>query len=364
MSLTDTLIVWGLYQKKVELNLENEMSLDDDEIEEVILNVRGKKFETTWNVLRRAQGTFFSVSLPKEEKYIDINRPNDYFVYILRYMEDGTLPSSSPLDVLLWLDEEFAFYSLKLPDAVPRKTIFEMFNNKMTRVDVAGGRRYDMSSTSLPRRTSRTGSQDFTISLEEKIYIILESEEFITRYDPVTNIFDFPPMPTTSDSLATTVGAHLYLFGYGDLQRYSTQNNVWEEMTPNHDIKDRNRICAVGTDIYVFDQIEEVYHVYDTLKDRWDVVHSSMSDDLGDGSDPTVVLDGLVYMTNVYNGSFYRFDPKTGIHTELERHHTSEDEATIIVLLYETICAIGSDGTESYDMLTDQWTCLSTNWIS
>jgi hypothetical protein len=55
------------------------MSLDDDEIEEVILNVRGKQFETTWNVLRRIQGIFFRTFSPENGNYIDIDRPNDYF---------------------------------------------------------------------------------------------------------------------------------------------------------------------------------------------------------------------------------------------------------------------------------------------
>jgi hypothetical protein len=281
-------------------------------------------------------------------------------------MEDGTLPSSSPLDVLLWLNEEFGFYSFELPDVAPRETtVFEFFNNKMTRIDITEGRRYNVSSTSLLRRTSIVGYQDFTITLEGKIYVIFQNEEFIARYDPVTDVFDFPPMPTTSNSnLAVTVGAHLYLFGHGDLQRYSPKNNVWEEMKSNYRIETSNRICAVGTDIYVFDKIEREYHVYDTLKDRWHVVRSTMPDDLEDGQDFTIVLDGLVYMRNTDRGKFYRFDPKTVIYTALERHDTIENEVILTVGLHETICGVGPEGTESYDRLTDRWTRLSTNRIS
>jgi hypothetical protein len=95
-------------------------SLDDDEIDDDIFNVRGKDFKMTWDVLHRVKKTFFS---PLSENYIDIDRSHDHFEHIIKYMEDGSLPSLSSLKNLLLMQREFEFYSFELPQADPRETI-------------------------------------------------------------------------------------------------------------------------------------------------------------------------------------------------------------------------------------------------
>jgi hypothetical protein len=347
-------------------------SLDDDELDNVILNVRGKEFRTTIGVLHRVKKTFFS---PLSEFYIKIDRSHEHFEHILKYMEDGSLPTSSSLENLLLLKQEFEFYSFELPPADPRETIVLVSNNRVTRIDVTEGRKYDMSSTNVPNPVGGGFDRNFIVSLEGKIYII--GNDKMDRYDPVTDTFDNPPNPTLHYTVATTtVGAHLYVFGHGKLQRYSTESNIWEEMEPNEQIMGYkiSNMCTVGTDIYVFSSDHE--YVYDTRTNRWRGEIRMMPVEFVKSKCSMVVVDGLVYMTSRQdsNDSFYQYDPRTRIYTELSSRHVCDDDVddndlydedengrTTIVVLYGTIYAIRPDGTESYDVGTDRWTVSSTN---
>jgi hypothetical protein len=87
----------------------------DIDAEPVVISVGGKKFNTTFGVIR---DTFFSgLEGGVDKDPIDSGRSNDYFEDVLQYMTDESLPVSGSLSRLLWLKREFHFYAIDLPPA-------------------------------------------------------------------------------------------------------------------------------------------------------------------------------------------------------------------------------------------------------
>jgi hypothetical protein len=337
------------------------------------VTVGGKAFQTTRTVLQQGGvGTFFSSAASQEENYVDIEgRSNTYFDHIVKFMEDGSLPTSVPLHVLLWLKREFHFYSFELPPAAPRESIF-LVNNRVTELDVVTGHKHSLSSTAFPLPREEYVVQ----SINGKIYRFGGSNsDTMESYDLSTQTWDdtLEPMEGLhSEHVATVVGPYLYVLDVVVFERYDTRRGEWETMS-NLSVE-AGAMCAVGTDIYMFSG--SFYsddkgascdtYKYDTLEDQWNVMKGSpVPPSLGLITYSTAVVGDKVYLTSTENdnGTFYRFDPTTGAFTELAPLAERKERSKTIVVKNGNIYAIHPEGTDYYDMGTNRWIQSSTTKI-
>jgi hypothetical protein len=366
------------------------MDNDDDEI---MVVVSGKEFKTTRKVLEESNGFFSMMTHWPDRRFIVDHRSHSYFQHILTFMEDGSLPKSATLEELLWLKEEFNYYSMTLPPATRESIVF--VNRRVTKIDLETGDTRNLSRTRVPEPPPYNDHEDYTVeSIKGQIYLIGGGNDYrdIWSYDVSTDIWNIN-LPKTSipreGPIVVVVGTYLYLIGATEqvFERYDTEGKKWE-ILPSIPIPINGFIagmCAVGTDIYAFigshpagKEEGEQYNTYqfDSIQFQWSMVKTSgVPSSLLGSMYSTVEVDGMVYLTSIdrNRSSFYRFDPKEGRFTQMaspsvvysvyqrdEGNRPDDPSGHTIGVLNGTIYYIHQDGIEQYDRKKDRWTNYST----
>jgi N-acetylneuraminic acid mutarotase len=389
------------------------MSLDDDDDYEqtISIKVRGKAFKTTRSVLERRDSLLSDLS----KNMIDhIDRSNTYFEYILKFMEDGTLPSrengslpsydaynmDDTVPLLLWLKRELHFYAFELPPSsrYMNKNVTIGNDGRLVQFDLPTGVITTLSSEPAPT----FGQLSIVRFLDRKFYVFEGvdyryhdtpfASKLVHRYDPFDDTWETLPIMKNriSTPLSVVVGDYLYIYDgkirCTSLERYSSRQNTWEprvSMTTRYMSCSTGALCAVGTDIYLLggedqeesdadsdsDQdLEENHHPppklsnsykYDTLQDEWSLIGGNPAPTSLGTRFSTVVVNEMVYLIgNKRTGAFYCFNPRTQIYSELAS--LSGRSHKTLALHNGKIYAMGDNFTECYDLDTNTWSTLSS----
>jgi N-acetylneuraminic acid mutarotase len=358
------------------------MSLDndtDDNETTAFLKIGGKKFETTWTTLKRIPETFFSAFYKDDQKYIEVDRSNTYFEYILKFMEDGSFPTSPSVPLLLWLKREFNFYAFDLPPSPMCESIILWDDGRLVRVDIDTGRMNWMSSTPAPT----FGRESIVRFLNKKYYVCvgivdgMRPSDNVHRYDPSDDTWETLPrmIKPISTPMSVVVGDCLYLCeGHGATMmftRYNSLRNTWEpRMSVAANNKPVSGLCTLGTDIYLLGGININADTmklsdsvkYDTLIDQWSLVGGDPAPPSLDIHFSSIVIDEMIYLLNNYHtgtGEFYRFDPRRRTYSKLASASRDHFHGTL-TSHNGNIYVVGDTFTECYDLDTDQWRILSS----
>jgi hypothetical protein len=323
-----------------------------------------RRFKTTIGVLRKGNIPYFAGLVeefagdlgPHEKDLPQID--GKYFVDIIAYMQNGTLPlETTSLDRLLWLRKMFDYLATRLPSARRGYMIggheayggpgFEMLwppSYDGVRSDLlAYDPQEDSWVTMSPMKTKR--QQFATCCAGTDIYVMggrhKRAEPYsnlVEKYDSLTDTWvDMPPMNHARiNHFAAVVGKKIYVMGGGDLQNRGRSDTIevfdlvdktWTVLVETLPGRISGATtCVVGTDIYLFGEKNwyggdpGTVRKFDTVRHVWTWVGVNVR--LGATNmklhmlgSATLVGD-VVYLTPsngpLVHGETFIFDPKSG----------------------------------------------------
>jgi hypothetical protein len=391
-------------RERVELHREIEAMQTHKEAQEgrVVLNIGGRRFETSVQTLRRVPHTFFDAYFSGRyaqdvccDGSIFVDRDGEHFGYVLEYMRDGVVSvatqEASELDVglLRALKREFGFYCIELM-AEPEEVAFVVGGHCNGGKSIAELDRYDNAIGMWLRCASMLTSRSCfgLCDVGGMLYAsggLLSTENmeddvtFVECYDPTLDTWNaVPAMPrgrshhcacAVSDSMYV-LGGHEGGVGTRSVLRFESGTQVWNEVAPMPSAFYSCVACVLGNDIYVVgsmdgdEMLTATTYRYNTTANVWVTLAPMPAAKV---THSVCVMSGLIYVLGgrleegAFDSSCHQFDPVANIWSLLAPMSTPRAGFASFVLGGRLCAAGGYDGdalissVERYDVRSDSW---------